>query len=144
MKIAGRHHDFMSLSLGEGNKVNYWLPLVLGINGHAVVPFIDPRRASKHLTADARRFVFSVMHERIRVADPDFAEATLGIFQFNVGQDGLRHPILRTDEGVELYDFDTLDQMVRETYELWRELSEERVAEARKRGAGGGGIFDAA
>jgi hypothetical protein len=29
---------------------------------------------------------------------------------------------LHTDEGVELHDFDALDSMVRETYELWHEV----------------------
>jgi hypothetical protein len=139
--LTGRRHDFLALPLGEGNRVAYWLPLVLGVDGRALVPFIDPRRSSKHLTAEARRFVFSVMHERIRAADPDFADVALGIFQFGVDEDGTRFPVLWTDDGIDLHDFEALDQMVRETYELWWEICEQREAEARTRGAGTGGLF---
>ena len=45
---------------------------------------------------------------------------------------------LSTDEGVELFGFDQLDQMVRETYDIWREVSEAREDEVRRKAAGGG------
>ena len=82
-----------------------------------------------------------MMHERIRAADPDFSEVTLGIVQFSLSEKGPRLPILFTDEGVKLFTFDELDQMVRETYELWREVCEERAIEIRRRAGGNGGGF---
>ena len=139
-EIMSRRLDIFPLQLGIGTKVVFWQPVVLTLDERAVIPFLDPRRA-KGLTAKGRRFVFSVMNERIRAADPDFAGVTLAIVQFTRSDEGPRTPIVFTDEGVELFTFDELDQMVRETYELWVEVSERRTAESRRRGAGSGGLF---
>jgi hypothetical protein len=113
----------------------FWHPVVLSINRRPLIPFFDPRR-TKTLTVQGRRFAFSVMHERIRAADPDFAEVALGIFQFSLSAKGPRAPILFTDAGVTLFSFDELDQMVRETYDMWREVCEERAAEVRRKAGG--------
>ncbi len=138
--VVGRHHDIYPLQLSLGTKVVFWQPTILRFGDQPVIPFLDLRRA-KRLTADGRRFVFSVMHERIRAADPDFADVTLAVLQFKLSAEGPREPTIFTDRGVELYSFDDLDRMVRETYELWTEISQERTADTRRRGAGGGGFF---
>lgn len=138
--LTGRHHEIFPLALGVGTKVVFWHPVVLSVDRRPLIPFFDPRRA-KALTAEGRRFVFSVMHERIRVADPDFAEVTLGIFQFSLSEKGPRVPRVHTDAGVTLFTFDELDQMVRETYAMWREVCEERVAEVRRKASGSGGLM---
>jgi hypothetical protein len=131
--VAGRRHDFFPLAIGVSEKVSFWLPAVIALDGRPLVPFIDPRKAKK-LTSDGRRFAFSVMHERIRAADPDFAEVELGILQFGVSSDDrkIRMPRLFTAHDVALFDFDAIDAMVRETYQIWREILEEREAEARR------------
>jgi hypothetical protein len=139
-KLSGRRHDILPLSLGASTNLVFWHPVVLLIGGRPLVPFFDPRRA-KALTFQARRFVFSVMHERIRAAHPDFAEVTLGIFQFAPSDDGPRAPILHTDEGVELFDFDELDLMVQDTYAMWREVCAVRTMESRRKAGGRGGGF---
>ena len=136
--LRGRKHDFLPLALGVGHRVAYWHSLVLIDGGIPFVPFFDPRR-SRGLTPEARRFVFSMMHERIRVADPDFSDVRLCIFQFARVNDGPREPRLYHDEGVALFGFDELDEMVRETYDLWREVCEERGKEDRRRGSGSRG-----
>ncbi len=138
--VVGRHHDFHPLQLGIGSKVVYWQPTILRLDDQAVIPFLDPRRV-KRLTEQGRRFVFSVMHERIRAADPDFADALLAVVQFDLSANGPRKPTIFTDRGVVLFSYDELDAMVRETYELWIEICEERAADVRRRGAGGGGLF---
>ncbi|MFL9824703.1 type VI toxin-antitoxin system SocB family DNA replication inhibitor toxin [Rhodoplanes sp. SY1] len=138
-KISGRKHEFFPMALGIGEKVVFWHSLVLALNSRPLVPFIDPRRQQTKLTKAARRFVFSMMYERIRVANPDFAHVTLGILQFTTPDTGPRKPILYTDDGVELFSYDQLEDMVRETYAIWHEVCAERVAEARKRAAGGSG-----
>jgi hypothetical protein len=79
--IVGRRHDIFPLQLGIGTKVIFWQPVILTVGERAVIPFLDPRRA-KRLTEQGRRFVFSMMHERIRAADPDFADVALAIVQF--------------------------------------------------------------
>jgi hypothetical protein len=140
-EIVGRRHDIFPLQLGIGTKVVFWQPVILTVGERAIIPFMDPRRA-KRLTEQGRRFVFSMMHERIRAADPDFADVSLAIVQFARSEKGPRIPVLFTDRGVELFTFDDLDQMVSETYEMWREVCEERAVDARRRGAaGGGGLF---
>ncbi|MEH2590981.1 type VI toxin-antitoxin system SocB family DNA replication inhibitor toxin [Bradyrhizobium sp. AZCC 1721] len=138
--IIGRRHDIFPLQLGIGTKVVFWQPVILTVGERAIIPFLDPRRA-KRLTAQGRRFVFSMMHERIRAADPDFADVALAIVQFALSEKGPRVPVVSLDQGVELFTFDELDHMVSETYEMWREVCEERAADARRRGAGGGGLF---
>jgi hypothetical protein len=139
-EIVGRRYDIFPLQLGIGRKVVFWQPIILTLEGRPVIPFLDPRRA-KRLTAQARRFVFSMMHERIRAADPDFADVTLGVVQFALSAKGPRPPVLFTDQGVELFSFEELDQMVSETYEIWKEVCEKRTADTRRRGTGGGGLF---
>lgn len=139
-EVTGRHHEIYPLALGVGTKVVFWHPVVLTLKKRPIIPFFDPRR-TKALTVQGRRFVFSVMHERIRAADPDFAEVALGIVQFSLSEKGLREPLLFTDDSVKLFTFDELDQMVRETYEMWREVCEERAADVRRRAGGKGDGF---
>lgn len=136
--LRSRSHNFFSLSLSVGEKVEYWLPMVTALDGVPLVVFIDPRRG-KRLTAEARRFVFSMMHEHIRMANPDFAEARLGTLQFGDVIEDQRPAKLWTDAGIALYGFDELDGMVRETYDIWREVSEARESETRRKSAGGHG-----
>ncbi|MEM6665608.1 MAG: hypothetical protein AAF638_04330, partial [Pseudomonadota bacterium] len=116
------------------------LPMVLSVDGQPSAIFIEPRR-NQGLTAEGRRFAFSMMHERIRAADEDFAAVRLTIFQFHAPSDGRRAVRLHTDEGVELYSRDELEQMVASTYEMWREILEEREREARKRATGTGPLI---
>lgn len=78
------------------------------------------------------------MNEHIRVANPDFAEARLGILQFGDVVEDQRQVKFWTDTGIALYGFDELDQMVRETYDIWREVNEARESEVRRKAAGGG------
>lgn len=136
--IFGRRHEFFPLAIGLSGKVSYWVPAVVSVEGRPMIPFIDPRKTKK-LTREGRRFAFSVMHERIRVADPDLADAELGIFQFDVhksDEEIIRTPKLHTASGVELLDFDTIDAMVRETYEIWHAILIEREVDARRKGTG--------
>jgi hypothetical protein len=131
-RITGRRHDIFPLPLGVGAKVVFWTPVVLLIDDRPLLPFFDPRR-TKSLTRIGHRFVFSVQHERVRAADPDFAEVSLGVVQFSLSEKGPRTPIVHTDAGIELFTFEQLDVMVQDTYAVWREVCEEREAAARRR-----------
>ena len=102
--------------------------------------FVEPRR-SKGLNAEGRRFAFSMMHERIRAADEDFAEVRLTIAQFGDPSEDRRAVRLHTDAGVELYSREELEQMVASTYEMWREVLEERERKARGRATGTGPLI---
>lgn len=139
--VAGRRQEFFPLNIGISQKISFWSPAVIGLYGKGLVPFIDPRRSAKNLNADARRFVFSVMHQRIRLADDDFAEIELGIFQFGTTEGGLRTPRLFTAANVVLLDFETLDSMVRETYAIWAEVLRGREEERRRDTGTDGPLF---
>ena len=133
--ILGRGIDFLPLPMGTGHKVAYWSPLVLIIDDAPIIPFIDPRQTLR-LTPLAMRFVFSMMHERIRAADPDFSEVGFGIFQFGKQSSGSRAPVLHRDEGIELFPFDELEAMVATTYSIWQDVCENRDEDARRKGTG--------
>lgn len=135
--ITGRRHDIFPLNLGVSERVTYWSPAVIGIRGRAVVPFIDPRRQTKQLTSLARAFVFSVMHERC-IADPDLSDVGLCILQFALTEKGERLPKLHFADGIDLFNFDALDAMVRETYAMWHEILGERD-DITRRGTGTSG-----
>jgi hypothetical protein len=137
-EIRARQQEIRSLPLGIDLRVTYWWPFVMVIAGRALIPFFDPRR-SRRLTNIGRRFVLSMMHEAIRVPDPDLAGVQLGIFQFEPVEDGVRFLKLYTDEGVPLFRFDELDEMICDTYATWAEVLGERETEARRRGSGSRG-----
>lgn len=139
-RVIGRRHEFFPLSMGMGQKVTFWLPMILAIDEQASALFIEPRR-TRGLTAEGRRFAFSMMHERIRAVDEDFAEVRLTIAQFGDPSGDRRAVRLHTDEGVELYSREELERMVASTYEMWREVLDEREREARGRATGTGPLI---
>jgi len=134
-KLSGRAQDFFPLSMGGGQRVVYWSQMVLSFEGKPLVPFIDPRR-SRGLTREGRRFAFSMMHERIRAADPDYASVRFAIFQFGDVDDDQRNPVINMDDGVELFSFNQMETMVSATYELWREVCDEREMDTRRKATG--------
>lgn len=139
-RLLGRAQEFFPLGLGTGQRVAYWLPMVLSHEGRPIVPFIDPRR-SRGLSRAARRFVFSMMHEHIRAADPDYEAVGLAIFQFGAPAEGLRAPILHTDDGVDLISLAELEVMVATTYAIWQDVCEDREEETRRRAGGARGTL---
>jgi hypothetical protein len=132
--IRARQQEIRALPLSLDLKVEYWWRFVMLIDGRPLIPFFDPRR-SLRLTGIGRCFALSMMHQAIRVADPDLAEVRLGVFQCDPMEDGTRFLKLHTDEGISLYSFDDLDEMICETYAIWAEVLGEREAEARRRGS---------
>ena len=139
-RVYGRRQEFFPLSMGMGQKITLWLPMILAIDEQASALFIEPRR-TRGLGAEGRRFAFSMMHERIRAADEDFADVRLTIVQFGDPSDDRRAVRLHTDEGIELYSREDLEQMVASTYAMWREVLEERERKARGRATGTGPLI---
>jgi hypothetical protein len=127
-QIAARKHEFFPLALGSGQQATFWQSFYYGINGKVFVPLIDPR-SSKGLTTEGRRFAFSMMNERIRGSDPDFAQAVLAIIQFTRYDDGSRRARVTTDEGIELMSVDELEDKITYTYNLWYEVLQDKVKE---------------
>lgn len=139
-RVFGRRQEFFPLSMGIGQKVTFWLPMILAIDEQASALFIEPRR-TRGLSVEGRRFAFSMMHERIRAADEDFADVRLTIVQFSDPSEDRRTVRLHTDEGVELYSREDLEQMVASTFEMWREVLEERESKARGKATGTGPLI---
>ncbi len=139
-RVNGRKQEFFPLAMGMGRKVTFWLPMILAIDEQASAIFIEPRR-TRGLTAEGRRFAFSMMHERIRAADEDYAEVRLIIAQFSDPADGRRAVRLHNDAGVELHSREELELMVASTYDMWREVLEERERDARQRPTGTGPLI---
>lgn len=135
--LRGRRDDRLvhPLPIGVSEKLAYWSPVVIGVAGRPCIPFIDPRK-SKTLTSAGRRFAFSAMHERIRESYLDFAEVGFLIIQFETTKDGLRKPILRFDDDVDRFSFEQLDEMTRETYQIWHDILVEREETERRSATG--------
>ncbi|MBR0752611.1 hypothetical protein JQ604_10485 [Bradyrhizobium jicamae] len=131
-----RHRPFGTVSTSIADPLRYWLDLVVTFQDRSFIPFFDPRRG-KRLTARGRRFVFSMMHENIRVRDPDYAGLDLRIFQFSSAKDQPRELRIFSSEGEELYTFDELNEMIQETYDMWSEILFERTAKRRASGGAG-------
>jgi hypothetical protein len=138
-QVRGRRQEFFPLALGIGEKVTYWLRFYIFLEGQPFAVFIDPRRSRGLASKDARQFFFSMMHQGIRVADPDFAQIGLAIIQLDKDDDGTRIPRVHTDKGVELLSVETLESMISETYALWCEICEQRAPTARRSSGGGSG-----
>jgi hypothetical protein len=137
-RLEGRSLELFPLSIGAGTKLVFWHSFLVVKEGEPMIPFFDPRRTTTRLTAQARRFVFSTMHERIRASDPDFAEVKLAIFQFTAPEKGPRVPIMHTDQGLTLFSFEELGAMVAETYEIWTDVYARRIKTPPQRRAGEG------
>lgn len=137
-KITGRKHEFFPLAMGVGRRVTFWLPMVLAIDGQPNAIFVEPRR-SKGLGAEGRKFAFSMMNERIRAVDEDFSSVRLGIIRFADPDGDCRTARHFTDEGIDLFSLDELESMVASTYDVWRDINEERERETHRRAGGSSG-----
>lgn len=125
--LEGERHEFMPLGLGAAGKVIYWLPMVVVIDGRPTVPFINPRIQAS-LDPQSRRFVFSVMKERIRKLGGDYADVRLAILEFEKPIMGVRKVVPYYDDGLDLYSFDDLAKMVKRVYETYGQVIIDRRA----------------
>jgi hypothetical protein len=121
--------------VGYDQSVTYWWNLYTVIEERPCFIFVDPRIFNP-LTRTARKFVLSIMHERIRAPDPDFSEAKLLVAQFGKEEEGDRSIRLFESTETGLFNFDELNEMIDETYRLWIEVLAERQDEDRKKAAG--------
>lgn len=130
-KLIGRAEQFFPLPIGIDEEVRYWFRLSYVRRDRLMVPYIDPRKRNS-LGPKGRTFAFSMMHQGIREADPDFEQASFEIYHFGRLLTGARTMNIYSDEDVKLYTFEELDEMVRETYEVWREVLAEREEDEHK------------
>jgi hypothetical protein len=134
-KIRSYRKPVGAWQVGYGQSISYWWNLYTVLEDQPCFIFADPR-ISNALTRDGRRFALSLMHERIRVPDPDFAGARLVVAQFGKGVGGARSVRLFDAAEVELFSFDQLNEMIDETYRIWIEVLHERAGEERRKAGG--------
>lgn len=139
-RIIGRKQEFFPIQMSFGRKVSLWLPMILAVQDEPHAVFVDPRR-NRGLDQAGRRFAFSMMHERIRAVDEDFAHVRLAIIRFGDPNGDRRAVRVFTDQGVDLYSLDELEKMVASTYEIWSEVCEGREREMRQRPTGTGPLI---
>ncbi len=133
--LIGKEIDLFPMKIGGGRRIVIWNSVLLNMDGRLLVPFLDPRK-SKGLSELGLKFAFSVMHEHIREADPDFDKVVFGVFKFPAEKSGSRKAQLVLEDDFGKFSFDQLDEMVAETYEIWIEVCEEREEEVRKSSGG--------
>jgi hypothetical protein len=87
-----------------------------------------------------RQIVFSMQHLWVRERHPDLAGARLAIIQFpSAGKSrGIR---IEYHSEIDLLTYDVLNARVRNVYETWARVSDERSRADRKTGTGSGGLF---
>ncbi len=127
--------DTARWNVGFGQSVVYWSNLYTVIDGRPHFIFFD-QRLSNCLQPIGRRFVFSMMHQRLRVDDPDFSTAELCIMQFRRGDLGQRVMKPYYAQYETLYSRDELNLMIDETYRLWMDICAERERETRSKAVG--------
>lgn len=137
--LTSRKEFFPPFVIRAGIEVSYSLPLISNLHSEPFTFFIDPRNQHR-LDETARRFVFSMMHERTRELDPDFQSLNLGIIQFN-NSFTTRTAQLYSDKGLSLFSMDELRSMINTTYNLWEEIWNERQYKGPPASTGTHGLF---
>ncbi len=138
--VEAKCESFGEFPLRIGDSTRFWEHMITRLDGGYVVPFFDFRR-QKGITGTSKKFVFSMMHEHIRVANPDYESLGLAIMKFPTIDEesrGYSFDICNEDK---LFTFDELDMMIRETYDIWALVLAERAEEAHRHDAGAGGGF---
>lgn len=118
-------------AVGFENSVEYWQQFYSVWDDRASFVHFDPRLSSP-LTKHAMRFVFSMMHERLRVDDPDFSGVDLTIFQFGKDSNNKRFTKLFNADQFSLLPREELNDMITTTYRLWADELADRQEEARR------------
>jgi hypothetical protein len=134
-RVLSYSKPILPWNVGYGQSVSYWWNLYTVVDDEPWFIYVDPR-VSAPLTRDGRKFVLSMMNQRIRVPDPDFVEARLLVAQFARGESGRRTIRLYEEADSSLYGFDRLNGMIGEAYELWMQALAEQSESIRRRPTG--------
>ncbi len=138
-------YRFRSLYLGSLGYVRYWTNMVFNSQGKNTIAFFDHRR-QHGLTRIGRKVAFSIMHEQIRVPNPDLADAELMIVKFAQDRKEKKrsYQIYRASELENLFEFEAIFEMIQETYEIWADIQKSKTAKPKRKDTGTGDLFDEA
>lgn len=124
------------MPIGIGETVRYWSDLVLGDEDGAFIPFFDHRRANGIASREAKQIVFSMQNIWVRERHPDLVDARLAVVRFPVRNE-MRTMRIEFANEAELLTYEELDIRVRDVYEAWARVTDERKREPAKTGTGG-------
>jgi hypothetical protein len=109
--------DFPPVALGHAGLRSFWEPYLLKIDGKKYVPFFDFRQGPRRLTREARRFIFSIQHTHIRLANPtEFGDVGFVIFQFTAPINRVRNAIAYFDAGISFWSDKEIGVMIDAVY----------------------------
>jgi hypothetical protein len=121
-KITAAAFDLGPVALGRAGKRCFWAPYILKINGKNYIPFFDFRGETR-LPLEARRFVFSVNHTYIRLANPtEFGNVGFVIFQFEEINGRVRKVVPYFDDGISFWIDTEIGAMIDEVYRVLDEI----------------------
>jgi len=121
------------MPIGSGESVQFWCDVVLEDKDGIFIPFFDHRRANGISNSSNSQIVYSIQNMWARERFPDLSGARLAIIRFpSQGDDRSIRIDFHTEKC--LLEFDEIDQRVRNVYETWRRISEEKSREYRKTG----------
>jgi len=114
-RVTGIEFNFDPVPLGQAGKRAFWAPYILQIDGNRYIPHFIPR--SGGISADARRFIFSVTDTRIRKQDPArYGSLGLVIFEFNTLKGKERSVVAHFDRGISLLSDQEISDRVDAVY----------------------------
>jgi hypothetical protein len=118
--------DYPRVALGPAGLRSPWAPLLLKIDGKRYIPFFDFRQGPRRLTRDAWRFIFSIQHSHIRLANPtEFGDVGLVVLQFTAPINKVRKVVPHFDAGVSFWSDKNIGTMIDAVY---RDLDEIKKA----------------
>jgi hypothetical protein len=121
--IIAATFDFPPVSLGSAGLRSFWEPYLLRIDGKKYVPFFDFRQGPRRLTREARRFIFSIQHTHIRLANPtEYADVGFVIFQFTAPINRVRNAIAYFDTGISFWNDQEIGAMIDAVYRTLDEI----------------------
>jgi hypothetical protein len=121
-KVSAAPFEFDHVLLGRAGRRCFCVPYILEIDGKRYIPFFDFRGKTR-LPREARRFVFSINHTYIRLANPtEFGNVGLVIFQFEEMSGGVRRAVPYFDNGISFWTDAEIGKMIDEVYRVLDEV----------------------
>jgi hypothetical protein len=116
-QITAAAFDFPSVTLGRAGPRSFWAPYLLKIDGRKYIPFLDFRQGPRRLTREARRFIFSIQHTHIRLANPtEYRDVGFVILEFAAPQSKVRTVVPHFDAKISFWSDPEIGAMIDAVY----------------------------
>jgi hypothetical protein len=121
-EVTAAAFEFDPVALGRAGRRCFWAPYILKIEGKRYIPFFDFRGKTR-LPREGRRFVFSINHTYIRLANPiELGNVGFVIFQFEEMNGGVRKAVPYFDNGLSFWTDDEIGKMIDHVYRVLDEI----------------------